>query len=748
MQKFEEPVQNLRGDIIALAPMLVMVAGTETPATVFADAEGQDVITDPRTDRTGVFSFYAPNGRYDIYVMINGLRVGHKLDYLMFDLEDSDLETRVTETSAAVQGFQEQLAATYGTTLVGNGGETVAQSFSALQLPDYDALRAYNGPRKSVYVTGYLGTAAPSGIAGMFVRDDHDTTTEDDGGMVIVTDNGVRFKRQSDYVTPEYYEAAGDNTTDDTDALQAVAAYINAKGGGRVEFRPGAAYRALPDGGTSRGYLLGFQNVKGLTLNFNGALIHVGNCQLSQSCIGLNACSLVRITNARFESDYKVLIHTAGIDWIEATWGSHDIVIDNMDCQYGVSGFTARGISQSAGVDTDRVRNIRISNFNTLGTYYPLHLQNAGDNIVANIRTRNSGRAFFAYNIRNYDVWIDDEHGGPFSPVLLKVYGSTDWDSRLENGRVHYASRGRYAGSGNQSSNEALVAIDCQLNSTNPAPVKIQNLDISFDVEASVSDKMQSLFVVRKYDSTGAADTIDSRGHEITNLTLRGVGRSLQNMLGDAVRLFTRTPDNWTGEYIYNVRVDGLALGTSAGRNVITIDGLGLKGSATIRDVNTAGNLVISNMSGKDFAVDSSIFGNYSQFTRRSKTFASAWTTGGTGATPPTLGNGSLVVEYSTRDGHCIAKGKLLIGSTTSLGTGQFFFKMPFTSQADVVNNIGAAIAKVGTVFRDGDCMNVPGTDTVNVLLGDSQNNFATNAIPGAWTAGDYVIFQIAFPIA
>jgi hypothetical protein len=101
MQKFEEPVQNLRGDVIALAPMLVMVAGTETPATVFSDAAGAFPIAEPRSDKTGVFFFYAPNGRYDIYVVINGVRIGHKLDYLMHDPVDV-VNNDVDELEAAL----------------------------------------------------------------------------------------------------------------------------------------------------------------------------------------------------------------------------------------------------------------------------------------------------------------------------------------------------------------------------------------------------------------------------------------------------------------------------------------------------------------------------------------------------------------------------------------------------------------------------------------------------------------------
>jgi hypothetical protein len=65
----------------------------------------------------------------------------------------------------------------------------------SLNLADYTALRAYGGPGTSAYVTGYLVTAAPSGIAGEFTRDDSDTTSADNGGTIIVATNGKRWKR-------------------------------------------------------------------------------------------------------------------------------------------------------------------------------------------------------------------------------------------------------------------------------------------------------------------------------------------------------------------------------------------------------------------------------------------------------------------------------------------------------------------------------------------------------------------------
>lgn len=66
---------------------------------------------------------------------------------------------------------------------------------SEAQVSDYATLRAYGGNMKSVYVTGFLVAAQPVGIAGLFVRDDCDILSLDNGGTVIVAANGKRWKR-------------------------------------------------------------------------------------------------------------------------------------------------------------------------------------------------------------------------------------------------------------------------------------------------------------------------------------------------------------------------------------------------------------------------------------------------------------------------------------------------------------------------------------------------------------------------
>lgn len=114
----------------------------------------------------------------------------------------------------------------------------VTAMLAALQLADYAALRAYSGPQQRVYVTGYLATAAPSGIAGDFVRDDSDAITADDSGMVIVDAAGRRWKRvRGGGVNPVWYGADPTTYADSTAFIQAA---INAAGaGGTIELPKG-----------------------------------------------------------------------------------------------------------------------------------------------------------------------------------------------------------------------------------------------------------------------------------------------------------------------------------------------------------------------------------------------------------------------------------------------------------------------------------------------------------------------------
>lgn len=85
---------------------------------------------------------------------------------------------------------------------------------AARTMAGYTALRAYAGKSAAVRLTA-------TGIAGVFWRDDSDTTSTDNGGTIIVSSNGKRWKRLfTGSVNLRWFGAKGDVTTDDTAAWQ------------------------------------------------------------------------------------------------------------------------------------------------------------------------------------------------------------------------------------------------------------------------------------------------------------------------------------------------------------------------------------------------------------------------------------------------------------------------------------------------------------------------------------------------
>lgn len=123
---------------------------------------------------------------------------------------------------------------------LGFGAATLSGFVNSQTCADYAALRAYTGTAKAAYVTGYLASANPDGIAGEFTRDDSDTTSADNAATIIVANNGVRWKRAfTGGYDVRWFGAKGDGSNDDTNAIQAAINYVGSIGGGDVIFKEG-----------------------------------------------------------------------------------------------------------------------------------------------------------------------------------------------------------------------------------------------------------------------------------------------------------------------------------------------------------------------------------------------------------------------------------------------------------------------------------------------------------------------------
>lgn len=95
--------------------------------------------------------------------------------------------------------------------------------------PDLATLRTIepgeNGQK--IYVDEYAAssvTAERSSGGGLFIFDESDTSSIDDGGIVIVTGSGKRWRRKCDIITPDIFGAKRNGTDDDSSAIKSAVA--------------------------------------------------------------------------------------------------------------------------------------------------------------------------------------------------------------------------------------------------------------------------------------------------------------------------------------------------------------------------------------------------------------------------------------------------------------------------------------------------------------------------------------------
>lgn len=232
-----------------------------------------------------VFNTPAPftPGSNTVDVWVNGVRVNIGTDYT-----EATNGTSITlavpatvDDEVTISVIQTLAFGSTASNLVSHGSSTVKDALDAINLTDYAALRAYTGSARQVCITGYLVSAAPSQIAGDFVRDSSDTTSADNGATTIVSVDGTRWKRQASCsVQASWFGVRGDwdgvNGTDNWAALQAAILWAYQNSIGYVELGAGRHRISKPlylygsDNPTKAGVSLRGRGVRATTLERSG----------------------------------------------------------------------------------------------------------------------------------------------------------------------------------------------------------------------------------------------------------------------------------------------------------------------------------------------------------------------------------------------------------------------------------------------------------------------------------------------
>ncbi|MEV4424075.1 hypothetical protein AB0K23_01605 [Streptomyces sp. NPDC049602] len=183
---------------------------------------------------------------------------------------------------------------------------------------------------------------------------------------------------------------------------------------------------------------------------------------------------------------------------------------------------------------------------------------------------------------------------------------------------------------------------------------------------------------------------------------------------------------------------------------VTTTDGIVARRLATYLDP-TSGDLVVITASGIGswLAIGPLGTGTGSAWT----SYAAAWSASGTA---PSLGNGTLSSAYTLRGDECHVSIRQVMGSTTTYGTGQFRWSLPFTA-ATLPNAAmfwtGSAMAgDAGTAYYPGICRLLSGSNLVmciNPATATGSSTTEWNASrPHTWGSGDYLGLDLVYQIA
>lgn len=112
--------------------------------------------------------------------------------------------------------------------------------------------------------------------------------------------------------------------------------------------------------------------------------------------------------------------------------------------------------------------------------------------------------------------------------------------------------------------------------------------------------------------------------------------------------------------------------------------------------------------------------------------------------TNPSIGNGILSARYDRRGKELTFRLVVEAGSTTTFGSGNYVFTLPFIidSAANVVAQVGSAYLSIpGVGFFAMVSRVIPGTNTVMVFASGGTNTGPTT--PGTWVNGTRLEFQI-----
>jgi len=121
--------------------------------------------------------------------------------------------------------------------------------------------------------------------------------------------------------------------------------------------------------------------------------------------------------------------------------------------------------------------------------------------------------------------------------------------------------------------------------------------------------------------------------------------------------------------------------------------------------------------------------------------FATVWASSGT---QPAIVNGTISSRYDIVEGICHLQVDMLMGASTTYGTGGWTFSAPFTAQASASGAI--SILDSGTKSYLGVARLYASTSTIDLIINDSASSISAT-VPFTWAVNDRLVFSLSYYI-
>jgi hypothetical protein len=338
------------------------------------------------------------------------------------------------------------------------------------------------------------------------------------------------------------YGAVGDGVADDTAALRATCAAVQANGGGTIDFG-NLTYKIFTDP-TDLAAIGAFSSLNGVHLQSSGATFVIARSFATAEIVDVftfTTCSEITIDDFRgtYTGTARSEIYTRGGRFVRFLRGCFNVRIGNLSFN---NWSTVVDINRNPADGTDeRSVNFQIANIATSTVGYPLLAVSSGDNLQAQVNAVASGRSYFTYSPKNHRIVVNSKNADASNDVL--IYASDgepcqSVDLTYTNTLTTLTSGGTRRGVG--------------LYFRDTTPNIIKDVRVKLNIAQSTGFLNQG-FAVDKLNGS-SPDPVD-RGHKLQNLEVSG---NIDTTSGGIA--FCNLTDWGLGEFVSNIMFRDLYL--------------------------------------------------------------------------------------------------------------------------------------------------------------------------------------------